>query len=117
VRPDGELELETRVRAEWRDEGRGLDFSGPFIQGSPGARFLYLGWRPANGPVDRWIRRWKIALGGIGENANGDLSEDDAFEIRLPASEAKLVWPRGDGWQRCSALVANAAGASRNEEM
>lgn len=35
------------------------DFSGSFVHGPLGSRFLYLGWRPPGGA---WIRRWKITL-------------------------------------------------------
>ena len=73
-----------------------LDWSGLFVHGKPGERFLYLGWRPANGPTDNWIRRWKISLASLP-------TECDAAEITIEATESKNVWI-GSIWKTTSNL-------------
>lgn len=48
---------------EVKSSGDNLDFSGVYVQGKKGERFLYLSWRnPINGT---WIRRIKIMLSSI----------------------------------------------------
>ncbi len=68
-----------------------LDWSGLFVHGKPGERFLYLGWRPANGAADNWIRRWKISLADLPAGTN-------AAEIEIGADEACKVWI-GSTWK------------------
>jgi hypothetical protein len=70
--------------------------TGPFVHGKPGERFLYLGWRPANGPPDAWIRRWKISLKSLP-------AEAETAEIAINEAETKNVWI-GSDWKRTSNL-------------
>jgi len=61
---DGSIRFETTVSCT-RSHETGVKFASPFIHGPSAERFLYLGWRPSNGPGDGWITRWKIPLSGI----------------------------------------------------
>jgi hypothetical protein len=57
----------------------GPDFSGPFVQGPKGGRFLYLDIGTLAGQRDScWTRRLKIPLTGIGG--------EGVFETRVPGT-------------------------------
>jgi hypothetical protein len=51
---------------------------GPSLQGRPGERFVYLGWRAS--PMEPWHRRWKLSLETV-----------DAGELRDGATLAATV--------------------------
>jgi len=76
------------------DAATDLDWSGPFVHGKPGERFLYLGWRPTAGPADKWIRRWKISL----TNLPLDLEGDEILTTVIDANESNKVWLTAN-WQ------------------
>ena len=61
-RADGAESYLATVRVRPRQDDAPPDFAGPFVHGPKGERFLYLGWRHADG---HWIRRWKIMLDAI----------------------------------------------------
>jgi len=72
---------------------------GPYVHGKPGERFLYLGWRPADGAANDWIRRWKIRLDGITPDLIAQLNAGEGLELRV-AEAGKTVWFAGDEWTR-----------------
>ena len=48
------------------------DFSGPLVQGPPGARFVYIDIGTAAGQLDScWTRRLKVPLAGADRKAKG----------------------------------------------
>ena len=76
----------------------GIDIRGPYIQGPPGARFIYLSW----GTVDdrgtfTLFRRAKLWLDGV----PGEVI-DDAFE--LGALVGRLGLTDGKGNPLCAAV-------------
>jgi Family of unknown function (DUF5990) len=74
----------------------GIDFSGPFVHGTRGVRFLYLGWRLAAGPENEWFRRWKIALAGITSSLIGQLGADDGLVTHVDPD--RRVWIGMNDW-------------------
>jgi hypothetical protein len=61
--PDGSLRFACSVVVTETGEGQPLDFSGEFVHGTRGARFLYLSVRRREDAG--WERRLKIPLQGI----------------------------------------------------
>ena len=84
---DGGLALECTIEALFKPES--VDFRGPFVHGPVGDRFVYLAWRR---PEGTWIRRMKVALGGLTsgliEDAQGATLV--AHIQRIDSSRAKL---------------------------
>lgn len=67
----------------------GIDVRGPAVQGRPGQRFLYFGWRKKEEGAP-WMRRWKIHLEG--------LPQSGIAVAKLKADQN--VWPvLSGGWQ------------------
>ncbi|HEY9025111.1 MAG TPA: DUF5990 family protein [Burkholderiaceae bacterium] len=60
-RPDGSTVFEFELRAKPHESGVAV-LSGAFAHGPPAARFLYLGWRNAQGA---FAQRLKLPLAGI----------------------------------------------------
>lgn len=54
-----DLEVTAREVGEW------LDVGGPWVHGSPGARFLYLNWGAVTGDEFAGFRRAKLLFGDI----------------------------------------------------
>jgi len=99
----GAATFEFEVRAEPLDQTGRTRFLGEFVHGAPVDRFLYLGYRPADGSKDAWFRRWKISLKGIPYAEIDALGPEDGLEIQLRRDDSGVVWPRGEGWKRYSA--------------
>jgi hypothetical protein len=58
------LNLECTIRVK-KDQNGHIDFSGPFVQGPPGVRFIYIDIGTAAGQHgSEWSRRLKIPLSG-----------------------------------------------------
>ncbi|WP_158934101.1 DUF5990 family protein [Burkholderia sp. S171] len=58
---DGSFEFECVVQV--RDKGDGsIDFAGPFVHGTPAARFVYLSWKRTVASATPWVQRVKIPL-------------------------------------------------------
>src|SRR5688500_4709479 len=62
LQPNGALCFGCEVTVKPHTTTGAPDFSGPFVHGPAGARFLYLSWRSSAGT---WIKRFKIPLGLI----------------------------------------------------
>lgn len=61
-----DLTFEFTIRVVVDADTREPNFSGPFVQGPPGGRFIYLDIGTTAGQADTpWARRLKIPLGGI----------------------------------------------------
>jgi hypothetical protein len=63
TQPDGSLRFACAVTVKYSGEEDPPDFSGAFVHGARGARFLYLSLRRQE--EGRWERRLKIPLKGI----------------------------------------------------
>lgn len=62
----GDLDFDCTLRAMLDGAGSGLRLLGPFAQGPPAARFIYICVGTYAGqPGSPWSRRIKVALGGI----------------------------------------------------
>jgi hypothetical protein len=99
---DGSKRFEIEVMAKQAEDGQ-VTFSGQFVHGTPTERFLYLGWRPNNGPVDGWIRRWKIPLSDLAGRVNDANNPGDRFEGAIDRNGAGQVWLRNIEWKRVKA--------------
>ncbi|AJE23472.1 DUF5990 family protein [Azotobacter chroococcum] len=69
---------------EVRDKGAGVvDFAGPLVHGTPGARFLYLSWKRTVDAAAPWVQRIKVPL----QFTVSDLVK--AIEIRADVTERR----------------------------
>jgi len=96
---DGSQRFEFEVIAEQATGGLAR-FSGQFVHGTPAERFLYLGWRPVDGTIDGWIRRWKIPLSDLAGQIDGAIRPGDRFVGEVDRSGAEQVWLRKIEWKR-----------------
>lgn len=64
--PDGSWRFTCSVTVKERDGVALPQFSGPFVHGTPVARFLYLSWKRHTGLPAPWLQRVKIPLLDIG---------------------------------------------------
>src|SRR5215475_14021490 len=77
-----------------------LLFSGPFVHGPPGGRFLYLSWKKRGQHEHPWAWRIKMALGGISPSLlrqaqkPGHCLEANVVG-RRPHSAESLIWRVG----------------------
>jgi len=95
LRPDGTTRFELSATA--RDGSDGIRFSGPFVHGPADGKFLYLGWRPLDGPADGWIRRWKLSLTEIPRATIGSLGDDETLSARVMDADVHAsVWLKSD---------------------
>ncbi|MBI1279279.1 MAG: hypothetical protein GC179_14220 [Anaerolineaceae bacterium] len=76
-----------------RLNGDDVDFSGDYVQGSKGSRFLYLSWAYDAGG---WVRRLKIPLSGItSEQVLSGKPLEAIIEARDSAATVKPLY----GWK------------------
>ena len=81
------FEFPVRVKANQKDAIPG--FLGPFVQGPPGARFVYIDIGTYAGQTDTcWSRRLKVPLSGITWNMIERLLADSesVLEARVPGT-------------------------------
>jgi len=101
VRASGDdlsFELSVRVR-EGREDGL-PNFLGPFTQGPPVGRFVYVNSGTSAGQVDsRWTRRAKVPLSGI----SWPLIEE-ALAAPDAVLEARIAGASGDGGPACATV-------------
>jgi hypothetical protein len=70
----------------------GTDLKGPYIQGPPGGRFIYLSWGTVDGTADFTLfRRAKLWLGAV---PDGVL--DQALELGVLVGRLGLTDPKGN---------------------
>lgn len=58
---DGQLTFTLELEVSQGPASGAVRFHSPFVHGPATARFLYLGWRYADGPQE-WVRRQKLPL-------------------------------------------------------
>ncbi len=98
---DGEMCFECAAEARVDDLSGDIDFRGPFVHGTPQARFLYLSWKRTGASATPWYWRVKIPLASIGAKnivalQDGEWLVADITGRRPHASEA-IVWKRVAG--------------------
>jgi hypothetical protein len=89
------FDFEANANAEGTD---GVRLTGPYVHGSPADRYLYLGWRPLDGPDDAWIRRWKISLMGISRAIIDGLADGEGLMLRVGEAGRGKIWIDGENW-------------------
>jgi hypothetical protein len=95
---DGEMCFECSAEARIDDLSGEIDFRGPFVHGTPQARFLYLSWKRTGAAATPWYWRVKIPLASIGAKnitalQAGEWLVADITGRRPHASQA-IVWKR-----------------------
>ena len=95
-----ELSFDLTVRASANGGTAAPRLLGPFTQGPPDGRFVYVcSGTLAGQPDSRWTRRAKIQLGGItGQLIRRALKQPEA---RL---EARFIGTAGDGGPSCATV-------------
>jgi hypothetical protein len=95
---DGAIYFECNAEARIDDLTKELDFRGPFVQGTPQARFLYLSWKWRVTDSAPWYWRVKVPLASV---ALRDIVSMKPGEVlmaditgRRPHSSAPVVWER-----------------------
>jgi hypothetical protein len=73
-----------------RSRGGAPDFGGPFVQGRPGGRFIYLCWGERQGGDWDQIRRAKVPLAGLTQRLLDQAQrEGRAIEVALEMTDAR----------------------------
>jgi len=97
-RTDTALTFEFLVRVGRRSDGA-PNFLGPYAQGPPAARFVYVNSGTLAGQADScWTRRAKIPLGGITRRMVQDASRTEG------AVEAEIDGTGRDGGPACATV-------------
>jgi Family of unknown function (DUF5990) len=80
-----DLTIEVQGDRQKDDQPR---FRGPFVQGKPGSRFLYIGIGEFAGQVGGWSRRLKIPLTGITWDVIDEVTADPTrvLETSVPGA-------------------------------
>lgn len=85
----GDLQFKFTVRVADVEKGGGLNLLGPFVQGPPAGRFVYIGIGMFAGQIGtEWNRRLKVPLSGItAEMMERALRNSHAvFETHVPGT-------------------------------
>jgi hypothetical protein len=81
-----DLIFEFTVQAKMGEDGN-LVFLGPFAQGTPKDRFIYIDIGTCAGQTETpWSRRLKIPLSGITQELIGNLSDGKVLTTKVPGS-------------------------------
>ena len=96
---DGSMFFECAVEAG-RDEATGKPtFRGPFVQGTPDARFLYLSWKRTGASSAPWYWRVKVPLSGVTWKDVSLMKPNEVLEAditgRRPHATDPISWRRG----------------------
>ena len=95
---DGEMCFECSAEALVDDLSGDIDFRGPFVHGTPQARFLYLSWKRTGAAAPPWYWRVKIPLASIGAKNIAALREGEWLVAditgRRPHASEPIVWMR-----------------------
>lgn len=70
-----------------------LDFSGAYVQGTKGARFLYLSWAYDGGG---WVQRIKIPLSAI---TNDQVASGKSLQVIIENGRASGTVKLNEGWK------------------
>lgn len=96
ILPDGSLQFDLAVQMKER-EGQ-PDFAGPWVQGPPGQRFIYLSYRLA-AAGSPWIYRIKIPLTAIDGAVLQTMAPSDMLQVKVDGRAAATVRLRAEDWQ------------------
>jgi hypothetical protein len=82
-----------------RDESTGKpSFRGPFVHGTPEARFLYLSWKRRGASSSPWYWRVKVPLSGISWKDVTSVKPNESLEAditgRRPHATDLITWRR-----------------------
>jgi hypothetical protein len=99
ARPDGGLQFEAEFEAKRVTGSDQPNLLGPYAQGTPDKRFVYLSWGYAEAGRKEWIRRIKIPLSGLTwtliETAT---TNNGVLEATVDGRRAATVPLLGEGW-------------------
>jgi hypothetical protein len=88
---DDSFEFECLIRVRNKGEDN-IDFFGPFVHGTPAARFMYLSWKRISESSTPWVQRVKIPL----TLRTADLGTATAIRTditsRRPHATEPIVW-------------------------
>jgi hypothetical protein len=93
---DGSLLYEFELTAKPGKDGA-ADFSGAYVQGTLGTRFLYLSLGYAGALTPTWIKRIKVPLSSIGWE-QVEAAQGRALEASIDGRGAATVKLLGEGW-------------------
>jgi hypothetical protein len=85
----GDLQFEFTARGAAPEQGEAPNLLGPFVQGPPDGRFVYIGIGMFAGQTaTEWSRRLKVPLSGISAEMVGQAVGDShaVFETRVPGT-------------------------------
>ena len=95
----GDLSFDFSVRVRERDDGA-PNFLGPFVQGPPTTRFVYINSGSMAGQSDScWTRRAKVGLTGIGWELITNVTSTPGKVL-----EAKIIGKTRDGGPICASV-------------
>jgi len=112
-----DLVFEFTAMAKAGNKGAAPNLLGPFVQGPPGERFVYVGSGTVAGQADTcWSRRLKVPLRGITSGVVEQVAKDSRAVL-----EAHVAGTAKDGGPNCATvkpfagwkLVRNAQESSR----
>ena len=85
---NGDLQFEFTARVISEGKGGDVNLLGPFVQGPPDARFVYIGIGRFAGQADtEWSRRLKVPLSGISAETVDRAGESHAvIETHVPGT-------------------------------
>jgi len=88
---DGSFEFKCVIQA--RDKGAGnIDFAGPFVHGTPAARFVYLSWKRTAAAAAPWVQRVKIPLVFQAADLGAATAIRADITGRRPHATEPIVW-------------------------
>ena len=98
---DGSMFFECVLEARHDDSTGKPIFRGPFVQGTPEARFLYLSWKRKGTSSSPWYWRVKIPLSGITWKEVASVKPNEVLEAdiagRRPHATDPISWRRRAG--------------------
>jgi Family of unknown function (DUF5990) len=98
VQKNGTMVFECTVEARLDASTEEPSYRGPFVQGTPEARFLYLSWKRKTRSATPWYWRVKVPLKGITWKQVSFLKSNEVMEAnitgRRPHATEPIVWKR-----------------------
>ena len=95
---DGSMFFECALEVRLDDSTGRPSFRGPFVQGPPEARFLYLSWKRSSAGSSPWYWRVKIPLSGITWKEASSVMSNEVLEAditgRRPHATDPISWKR-----------------------
>jgi hypothetical protein len=95
---NGTMVFECTVEARLDASTEEPSYRGPFVQGTPEARFIYLSWKRKTQSASPWYWRVKVPLAGITWKHVSSLKSNEVMEAnitgRRPHATEPIVWKR-----------------------